>query len=96
MSFQDKGCSSSQYTSQHNINDHLLVLPASSMDHASLSVDSDSIILEDGEVWKLQLAYSAIWPGMVLAICPYMSQQFLASAGNCVSLKALSFSFTMV
>ncbi|KAI4319577.1 hypothetical protein MLD38_033162 [Melastoma candidum] len=83
MSFQNKRCTSSLYTSHHDIDGHLLEQPASSMDDASQNAESDSIILADGEVWKLRSAYSAIWPGMVLAICPYMSQQFLASAGNC-------------
>ncbi|KAI4341297.1 hypothetical protein MLD38_026034 [Melastoma candidum] len=84
MSFKDKGCTSSQHTSHHDIDGHVILEePTSSMDDAVQNVKSDSIILADGEVWKLRSAYAAIWPGMVLAICPYMSQQFLASAGNC-------------
>ncbi|PON82419.1 Cleavage/polyadenylation specificity factor, A subunit, C-terminal [Trema orientale] len=42
----------------------------------------DGIKLEETEAWQLRLAYSATWPGMVLAICPYLERYFLASAGN--------------
>ncbi|XP_022882617.1 uncharacterized protein LOC111399497 isoform X1 [Olea europaea var. sylvestris] len=43
---------------------------------------SDGIKLEETESWHLRLAYSTIWPGMVLALCPYLGRYFLASAGN--------------
>ncbi|CAI9782727.1 unnamed protein product [Fraxinus pennsylvanica] len=43
---------------------------------------SDGIKLEETEAWHLRLAYSIIWPGMVLAVCPYLGRYFLASAGD--------------
>ena len=46
---------------------------------------SDGIKLEESEAWHLRLTYSTIWPGMVLAVCPYLDRYFLASAGNSVS-----------
>ncbi|KAF3442807.1 hypothetical protein FNV43_RR16724 [Rhamnella rubrinervis] len=42
----------------------------------------DGIKLDETEAWQLRLAYSVTWPGMVLAICPYLDRYFLASAGN--------------
>nr|GMD44600.1 pre-mRNA-splicing factor prp12 [Ipomoea batatas] len=42
----------------------------------------DGIRLEESEPWQLRLTYSNIWPGVVLAICPYLDRNFLASAGN--------------
>ncbi|KAG8371805.1 hypothetical protein BUALT_Bualt12G0001400 [Buddleja alternifolia] len=42
----------------------------------------DGIKLEETEAWHLRLAYSTIWPGAVLAVCPYLDRYFLASAGN--------------
>ncbi|KAL3534006.1 hypothetical protein ACH5RR_007527 [Cinchona calisaya] len=42
----------------------------------------DGIKLEESEAWHLRLTYSTIWPGMVLAVCPYLDHYFLASAGN--------------
>ncbi|KAK4757393.1 hypothetical protein SAY87_018694 [Trapa incisa] len=54
----------------------------SSFCSSSDDVSTDGIKLEDNEVWQLRLAYSAIWKGMVLAICPYLDRYFLASAGN--------------
>ncbi|KAM6571490.1 hypothetical protein CsatA_015570 [Cannabis sativa] len=43
---------------------------------------SDGIKLEETEAWQLRLSYSLAWPGMALAICPYLERYFLASAGN--------------
>ncbi|KZV37906.1 pre-mRNA-splicing factor prp12-like, partial [Dorcoceras hygrometricum] len=43
----------------------------------------DGIKLEETEAWNLRPAYSTIWPGMVLAVCPYLDRYFLASAGSC-------------
>lgn len=43
----------------------------------------DGIKLEESEAWHLRLGYSTTWPGMVLAVCPYLDRYFLASAGNC-------------
>lgn len=45
----------------------------------------DGVKLEETEAWHLRLAYSTIWPGMVIAVCPYLDHYFLASAGNSVS-----------
>ncbi|KAK2985367.1 hypothetical protein RJ640_029324 [Escallonia rubra] len=42
----------------------------------------DGIKLEELEAWNLRLAYSVVWPGMVLAVSPYLDRYFLASAGN--------------
>ncbi|KAL0339515.1 UNVERIFIED_CONTAM: DNA damage-binding protein 1b [Sesamum radiatum] len=42
----------------------------------------DGIKLEETEAWHLRLAYSTIWPGMVVAVCTYLDRYFLASAGN--------------
>lgn len=42
----------------------------------------DGLKLEDTEAWHLRLAYSTTWPGVVLAICPYLEHYFLASSGN--------------
>ncbi|BBH07510.1 Cleavage and polyadenylation specificity factor A subunit protein [Prunus dulcis] len=42
----------------------------------------DGIKLEETEAWQFRLAYVTKWPGMVLAICPYLDRYFLASSGN--------------
>lgn len=42
----------------------------------------DGIKLEETEVWHLRLAYATIWPGIMVAVCPYLDRYFLASAGN--------------
>ncbi|GMH18745.1 hypothetical protein Nepgr_020586 [Nepenthes gracilis] len=42
----------------------------------------DGLKLEDGEAWQLQLASTTMLPGMVLAVCPYLDNYFLASSGN--------------
>ncbi|CAN8270105.1 unnamed protein product [Cochlearia groenlandica] len=42
----------------------------------------DGIKLDEAETWQLRLACTTPWPGMVLAICPYLDHYFLASAGN--------------
>uniref|UniRef100_A0A7C9EGM7 Cleavage/polyadenylation specificity factor A subunit N-terminal domain-containing protein n=1 Tax=Opuntia streptacantha TaxID=393608 RepID=A0A7C9EGM7_OPUST len=42
----------------------------------------DGLKLEDGEAWHLRLAYTSTFPGVVLAICPYLEHYFLASSGN--------------
>ncbi|KAF2580811.1 hypothetical protein F2Q68_00002857 [Brassica cretica] len=42
----------------------------------------DDIKLDEAEAWHLKLAAATTWPGMVLAICPYLDRFFLASAGN--------------
>ncbi|KAK3227321.1 hypothetical protein Dsin_007183 [Dipteronia sinensis] len=52
-------------------------LSSSSPDDASC----DGIKLEDTEAWQLRLACSIKWPGMVLAICPYLDHILLL--GSC-------------
>lgn len=47
----------------------------------------DGVKLEETEAWHLRLAFSTIWPGMIIAVCPYLDRYFLASAGNSVSRK---------
>lgn len=42
----------------------------------------DGIKLEESEQWQLRLAYFMMFPGMVLAVCPYLDRYLLASAGN--------------
>ncbi|KNA08275.1 hypothetical protein SOVF_164110 isoform B [Spinacia oleracea] len=42
----------------------------------------DEVKHEDSEGWQLQLLNSITWPGVVLAICPYLDHYFLASSGN--------------
>lgn len=53
----------------------------------------DGIKLDEAETWQLRLASATSWPGMVLAICPYLDHYFLASAGNAVSLTLIIYSF---
>ena len=45
----------------------------------------DDIKLDDSEAWQLQFLHALTWPGVVLAICPYLDNYFLASSGNAVS-----------
>lgn len=49
------------------------------------SVSTDESDLADGEVWELRLKTHVLLPGAVLALCSYLGQYVLASAGNCVS-----------
>ncbi|CAA0812680.1 Cleavage and polyadenylation specificity factor (CPSF) A subunit protein [Striga hermonthica] len=42
----------------------------------------DGIKLEETEAWHFRLAFSTPWPGMVIAVCPYLDRYFLASADN--------------
>ncbi|PIN20426.1 Splicing factor 3b, subunit 3 [Handroanthus impetiginosus] len=42
----------------------------------------DGVKLEETEAWHLRSAYSTTWPGMVVAVCPYLDRYFLAAAGN--------------
>lgn len=51
----------------------------------------DGVKLEETEAWHLRLAFSTIWPGNVIAVCPYLDRYFLASAGNSVSDKIFMF-----
>ncbi|XVE96196.1 hypothetical protein REPUB_Repub02eG0200900 [Reevesia pubescens] len=59
-------------------------LSSSSPDDTSCN----GIKLEETEAWQLRLAYTTTWPGMVLAICPYLDRYFLASAGNAFNICA--------
>ncbi|XAR68639.1 hypothetical protein NMG60_11003833 [Bertholletia excelsa] len=84
MTFCSKGGSSSQRTSPFC---DIVGYAADQLSSSSLcsSPDDnscDGIKLEETEAWHLRLAYSTIWPGMVLAVCPYLDRFFLASAGN--------------
>lgn len=53
----------------------------------------DGTKLDEAETWQLRLASATTWPGMVLAICPYLDHYFLASAGNAVSLTLMIYCF---
>lgn len=91
MAFCSKAGSSSQRTSP------LCEIVGYATEHLSGSsfcsspddASTDGIKLEENEVWQLRLACLNTWPGMVLAICPYLDRYFLASAGNAVSLKRI-------
>lgn len=47
----------------------------------------DGVKLEETEAWHLRLAFSTIWPGMIIAVCPYLDRYFLASCASSVSCK---------
>lgn len=93
MTFCSKAESSSQKTSPF----HEIVayapeqLSCSSLGSSPDDNSSDGIKLDENEVWQFRLAYATTWPGMVLAIFPYLDRYFLASAGNVVSCKILAF-----
>ncbi|KAK8554110.1 hypothetical protein V6N12_031085 [Hibiscus sabdariffa] len=57
-------------------------LSSSSICSSPDDASCDGVKLEETEAWQLRLAYTTTWPGMVLAICPYLDHYFLASAGN--------------
>lgn len=71
------------YASEH--------LSSSSFCSSEDDINCEGIKLEESEVWQLRLAYSTIWTGMVLAVCPYLDHLFLASAGNAVNFMTISF-----
>ncbi|XP_059668567.1 uncharacterized protein LOC132313688 isoform X2 [Cornus florida] len=84
MTYHSKTGSSSQRTSPFR---EIVGYAAEQLSSSSLcsSPDDnscDGIRLEETEAWCLRAAFSTIWPGMVLAICPYLDRYFLASAGN--------------
>ncbi|KAH7853889.1 hypothetical protein Vadar_007697 [Vaccinium darrowii] len=84
MTFCSKGGSSSQRNSPFR---EIVGYAAEQLSSSSLcsSPDDNSIEgikLEESESWHLRLAYAIVWPGMVLAVCPYLDRYFLASAGN--------------
>ncbi|PQQ21314.1 splicing factor 3B subunit 3 [Prunus yedoensis var. nudiflora] len=57
-------------------------LSSSSLCSSPDDTSCDGIKLEETEAWQFRLAYVTKWPGMVLAICPYLDRYFLASSGN--------------
>lgn len=87
MTFCSKAGSSSQRTSPFReiVGYATEQLSSSSLCSSPDDASCDGIKLEETETWQLRLAYSTTWPGMVLAICPYLDRYFLASAGNAVS-----------
>ncbi|XP_010498325.1 PREDICTED: pre-mRNA-splicing factor prp12-like [Camelina sativa] len=84
MTICSKAGSSSQRTSPFR---DVVGYPTEQLSNSSLcsSPDDnsyDGIKLDEAETWQLRLASATTWPGMVLAICPYLDHYFLASAGN--------------
>lgn len=89
MTLGSKAGSSSQRTSPfREIVGHAAEqLSSSSICSSPDDTSCDGIKLEETEAWQLRLVSSTTWPGMVLAVCPYLDRYFLASAGNKVSSK---------
>lgn len=87
MTFCSKAGSSSQRTSPFReiVGYAAEQLSSSSLCSSPDDNSSDGVKLEETEAWNLRLSYSTIWPGMVVAICPYLDHYFLASSGNSVS-----------
>ncbi|PRQ44381.1 putative cleavage/polyadenylation specificity factor, A subunit [Rosa chinensis] len=84
MTFGSKAGSSSQRASPfHEIVGYATEqLSSSSLCSSPDDTSCDGMKLEETEAWQFRLAFSMPWPGMVLAICPYLDRYFLASAGN--------------
>lgn len=84
MTFSSRAGSSSQRTSPfREIVGHAMEqLSSSSICSSPEDASCDGVKLDETESWQLRVAYSNTWPGMVLAICPYLGRYFLASAGN--------------
>ncbi|CAN0927524.1 Spliceosome-associated protein 130 B [Linum grandiflorum] len=57
-------------------------LSGSSLGSSPDDTSCDGVKLEETEIWQFRLAYATVFPGMVLAICPYLDRYFLASAGS--------------
>ncbi|PIA53914.1 hypothetical protein AQUCO_00900466v1 [Aquilegia coerulea] len=57
-------------------------LSSSSLCSSPDDTSCDGVKLEETEAWRFRLAYQAILPGVVLAVCPFLDRYFLASAGN--------------
>lgn len=93
MTFSSKAGSSSQRASPFReiVGYATEQLSSSSLCSSPDDTSCDGIKLEETEAWQLRLAYSVTWPGMVLAICPYLERYFLASAGNSVSCNIPSY-----
>lgn len=87
MTFSSMAGSSSQRNSPFReiVGNATEQLSSSSICSSPDDTSCDGIKLEETEAWQLQLAFTTTWPGMVLAICPYLDRYFLASAGNAVS-----------
>ncbi|KAK9266588.1 hypothetical protein L1049_021653 [Liquidambar formosana] len=84
MTFCSKAGPSSQRTSPFReiVGYATEQLSSSSLCSSPDDTSCDGIKLEETEAWQLRLAHSVRWPGMVLAVCPYLDRFFLASAGN--------------
>ncbi|KAF2289555.1 hypothetical protein GH714_037126 [Hevea brasiliensis] len=83
MTFCSKAGSSSQRTSPfREVVGHTAEQLSSSSLCSSPDGSCDGVKLEETEVWQLRLAYATKWPGMALALCPYLDHYFLASAGS--------------
>ncbi|XVE75786.1 hypothetical protein DITRI_Ditri12bG0120600 [Diplodiscus trichospermus] len=84
MTFSSMAGSSSQRNSpfRETVGHATEQLSTSSICSSPDDTSCDGIKLEETEAWQLRLAYTTTWPGMVLAICPYLDRYFLASAGN--------------
>ncbi|XP_062002924.1 uncharacterized protein LOC133720570 isoform X1 [Rosa rugosa] len=84
MTFGSKAGSSSQRASPfHEIVGYATEqLSSSSLCSSPDDTSCDGMKLEETDAWQFRLAFSMPWPGMVLAICPYLDRYFLASAGN--------------
>lgn len=96
MTFSSKAGSSSLRASPfHEIVGYAAEqLSSSSLCSSPDDTSCDGNKLEETEAWQFRLAFSMPWPGMVLAICPYLDRYFLASAGNAVSSQLLEFFFS--
>ncbi|XP_071724856.1 uncharacterized protein [Rutidosis leptorrhynchoides] len=84
MTFCSKAGSSCQRTSPlRDIGSYAMEHMSSSSLCSSPDDNScDGVRLDETETWVLRVASFTTWPGMVLAICPYLGRYFLASAGN--------------
>ncbi|KAM7261907.1 hypothetical protein ACFE04_020984 [Oxalis oulophora] len=85
MTFASKAGSSCQRTSPlREIGGYSMEQMSNSSLCSSPDEDNscDGVRLEESEAWALRVAYYTTWPGMVLAICPYLDRYFLASTGN--------------
>ncbi|WCJ34079.1 Cleavage and polyadenylation specificity factor (CPSF) A subunit protein [Euphorbia peplus] len=83
MTFCSKAGSSSQRNSPFR---EVVGYTAEQLSNSSLCSSPDDCCdgerIEEAETWQLRLACCIKWPGMALAICPYLDRYFLASAGS--------------
>ncbi|KAJ7971393.1 Splicing factor 3B subunit 3 [Quillaja saponaria] len=84
MTFCSKAGSSSQRTSpfHESVGCATEQLSSSSLGSSPDDNSCDGVKLDETEAWQLRLAFSTSWPGVLLAICPYLDRYFLASSGN--------------